>query len=143
MQSKGFTLIEVMITVAIIAILATIAIPSYSEYVRRSQLAEAPSLLADFRVRMEQWYQDNRTYAAGAACGANLPVVPAAQFFTYGCVPGAGGQTYVVTATGVAGSPTAGFAYTLNELNARTTTCTGCAWGSVSAAGATTWVTKK
>ena len=144
MKDRGFTLIEVMITVAILAILATIALPSYTEYVRRGQLTEAPSVLADYRVRMEQWYQDNRTYAnaGGGGCGVAAPAAPAAQYFTYTCVPGGTGQTYAAAATGIPGTPTAGFRYTLNELNARTTTCSGCAWGGVPPAASTSWVTK-
>lgn len=145
MKDRGFTLIEVMITVAILAILATIALPNYTEYIRRGQLTEAPSVLADYRVRMEQWYQDNRTYAnaGGGGCGVAAPAAPAAQYFTYACVLSGGGQNYDVTATGIASSPTAGFGYTLDEQNARSTTCTGCAWGSLPVAAATTWVTKK
>ncbi len=59
---SGFTLIEMMITVAIVAILASVALPSYSEYVLRSKTEEATSGLAELRVRMEQYFQDNRKY---------------------------------------------------------------------------------
>ena len=53
-RSRGFTLIELMITVAIIAILAAVAIPSYGEYVRRGRVTEAVRALSGMRVKMEQ-----------------------------------------------------------------------------------------
>ena len=62
---KGFTLIELMIVVAIIGILATIALPAYSNYVRSGKATEATSTLASARVQMEQHFQDNRTYVGG------------------------------------------------------------------------------
>ena len=53
----GFTLIEVMITVAVIAILAAVALPNYVEYVTRSRLVEAKTNLSDMRTRLEQYYK--------------------------------------------------------------------------------------
>ncbi len=60
---KGFTLIELLVVVAIIAILASVAMPLYTDYVIRSKTSEATSTLATMRVQMEQSFQDNRTYA--------------------------------------------------------------------------------
>jgi len=81
---------------------------------------------------MEQYYQDNRRYTATTAsttcAGAAAQQLTAAELrgqitnFTYTCVPGNNGQTYVLTATGVAGSNTAGYTYTINEAGARQTT---------------------
>ena len=53
-RAEGFTLLELMIAVAIVAILAAIALPSYSDYIKRAKLVEAQNALADFRVKMEQ-----------------------------------------------------------------------------------------
>jgi len=61
--ARGFTLIEVMITVAIVAILAAVGVPAYSDYLLRGRLVEGPNTLGSERVLMEQYFQDNRTYA--------------------------------------------------------------------------------
>jgi len=122
---SGFTLIEVMIVVAIVAILASVAYPSYVDHLRRGRLQEAPGALADYRARLEQLYQDNRNYGAGGACGL---AAPATASFGYACVLTNGGQGYTVTATGTNALVT-GFAYTVDQANAQTTTCTGCDWG--------------
>ena len=70
-REKGFSLVEVMIVVVIIGILAAVAIPNYNDYLMRSKVPEATSRLSDLRVRMEQYFQDNRTYAAAPACNAD------------------------------------------------------------------------
>ena len=140
-HSRGFTLIEVMITVAIIAILAAIALPSYSDYVRRGRLTEALSALAGQRVRMEQYFQDNRTYAGSCAAGTVAPAIPNTVNFTYACVPSGVGvvpSTYLITATGI--GTMAGFVYTMTEANVRATTGLPAGWTGV---GSGCWVTKK
>ncbi len=63
--SKGFTLIEVMIVVAIIGILAAIAYPSYDEYVKRANRAEGQALLNDAAARQERFFSQNFKYATG------------------------------------------------------------------------------
>ena len=63
---KGFTLIELMITVAIVAILAAIAYPSYQEYVRRARRAEAQNLLNDAAARQERYRAQNGSYITAA-----------------------------------------------------------------------------
>ncbi len=55
---QGFTLIELMIVVAIIGILAAVAIPSYQDYTARAQVTEAVNLTAGFKTGMAEYYQD-------------------------------------------------------------------------------------
>lgn len=131
---NGFSLIELMIVVAIVGILASIAFPAYNDYVTRSALSEASSGLADIRVRMEQYYQDNRTYVGSDAAG--MPCAAATgQNFDFACA-NLGATTYLVTATGK--NRGAGFGLTVNESNVQATTAAPAGW----ATGAC-WVTKK
>jgi type IV pilus assembly protein PilE len=61
---RGFTLIEVMITVAIIAILAAVALPSYQDSVRKSRRADAQAFMSDVVSRQQHFLLDRRAYAA-------------------------------------------------------------------------------
>lgn len=127
-RERGFTLIEMMIAVALVAILAAIAMPNYNNYARRGQLSEAFTALSDMRVKMEQYYQDNKFYGA-AANTTNCPTLSGysafpvtGKYFTVTCAGGAApSQTYTITATG-SGGLTAGFDYTINQIGAKATT---------------------
>ncbi len=100
-RAGGFTLIEVMTVMAIVTILAAIAIPAYGHYVKRGKLAEAFAALGDFRLHMEAFNQDNRSYANNGVCGAALP---RGTSFTFQCTLAAAGTQYTVTATSQAGT---------------------------------------
>ena len=75
-RARGFTLLELMIALVVVAILATIAYPTYNEFVQRSRIVDATSTLNDLRVRMEQAFQDNRSYVVAGNCAIN-PTMPA------------------------------------------------------------------
>lgn len=113
---RGFSLIELMVAVAIVALLAAIATPTYRNYIRRGAVEEATSQLSTGQVALEQFFLDNRTYVGG-------PCPSATTNFTFACTLAA--ATYTVTATG--SNAVSGFVYTINQADARTTTGS---WGS-------------
>ncbi|MFQ6403629.1 type IV pilin protein [Methylophilus sp. 'Pure River'] len=123
----GFSLIEMMIVVAIIGLLASIAVPGYQDYVRSGNAAEAPANLANCRVQAEQFFQDNFTYV-GFAC------VPSdARFFDYG-VDNQSATTYTLRASGRAAQNMGNFEFTVNQDNAKTSRFDGTT-------GSTCWLT--
>jgi type IV pilus assembly protein PilE len=133
--AQGFTLIELMIVIAVVAILAAIALPAYTDYLRRGLLPEAFTNLSDLRVKMEQYYQDNRNYGnTGDTVCANTATNPpswngfapaGARYFSFSCAltgsSGTGNQSYTLTATGSAGRAV-GHTYTITQDNLQTTT---------------------
>lgn len=131
-KARGFTLMEVMITVAIVGILTAIALPSYSAYMMRGRVAEAFSTLGGVQINAEQYWADNRTYVG-------LDRFPAATTnFTYDLMA-ATVNSYTVRATGR--NTTNGFVYTINQTGARATTAVPTTGGWVS--NLTCWVDRK
>ena len=134
LNASGFTLIELMIVIAIISILASVALPSYSEYVTRSHIAEATSGLAAKRVRIEMFFDNNRTYASAPDCTSDTTT---SSFFTFSCSGTPDTTSYTLQAVGR--SSMTGFTFTVNQSNTRATTAVPSGW----ATNAACWVTRK
>lgn len=129
LRTKGFSLIELMVAVAIVGILVSIAVPAYREHVRRGAVEEALAEMSRGQVAIEQFFLDNHTYV-GIACPANT------THFTFACTNGTPPEsTYTITATGTGNVD--GFIYTINQQGVRATSAG--AWGT----NASCWVIKK
>lgn len=120
---SGFTLIEVMIVVAIVGILAAVAYPNYTEHVQRGRRTEGKAALLKTQGALERYFTVNNTYTtdlgevrANAFSGDNA----ASSAYTIAVAPGAAGiaASYVITATPTAGDALCG-RLTLDNLNTR------------------------
>jgi type IV pilus assembly protein PilE len=141
-HSQGFTLIEVMITVAIVAILSAVAYPSYRDYIVRGQLVDATTALSTYRADMERHFQDNRSFATVGSfttpCAAGTAASRTVGNFVIDCSAVAA-ETYTLRATG--SGPVNGFVYTVTHQDVRATTAVPS--GSGYATCATRWILKK
>jgi type IV pilus assembly protein PilE len=126
-RMQGLTLIELLVVVVVIGILASIAVPSYRNYVMRTHRTDATTMLLRIQSAQEKFFLQNNAYAA------NLVLAPPAGLgvgeFTEGgkyrvvLVPGAANMTYQVTATPVAGQGQQADGrcqqFTINEIGTR------------------------
>jgi type IV pilus assembly protein PilE len=136
-QSQGFTLVDVMIVSAIVAILAAIAIPVYKNYLVSARMTDAFSNLSSLQLKMSNYYQDNRVYGPGdPTCAINV-AISNSQYFSYTCQTSNSMQNFTITATGV--NAMAGFIYTINDTASPGTTTVPAGWAGNSVS---CWVKK-
>jgi type IV pilus assembly protein PilE len=109
-----------MITIAVVAILASVALPNYLAYVARSKVPAGLDGLSALATRMEQYYQDTGRYGT-ATCGQGMVLTaPSKDYATLTCALTNGGQGFTATATGT--GTLAGYTYTIDQTGARRTT---------------------
>lgn len=94
-RQSGFTLIELMITVAIVGILAAIAYPSYQQYVLSSRRAEAQSEMLKIRLGLEKWRANNNAYSSDLS--VNTGFTGNTAYYTYS-IADASASTYTIKA---------------------------------------------
>ena len=123
-KQHGFTLIELMITVAIIGILATVAYPSYTQYIIRGNRAAAKAQMLDIANRQQQFMLVNRAYATRAmltTSGYALPTEVSTKY-SYSITLGTGAvPDYLITFTAI-GSQASDGDLTLNSEGVKTPT---------------------
>ena len=135
--SRGFTLIELMVTVAIVGILASIATATYTSQVQKSRRTDARSALLDLAGREEKLFSTTNAYSAAATdLGyAAFPVAVGSGYYNVSAAVGNPPVTYVITATatGMQVNDTSCVTLSVNELGVQSSTGTGTAatcWGN-------------
>jgi type IV pilus assembly protein PilE len=109
-RNAGFSLLELMIVVAVIGILASVALPSYRESVARSDRAQARAEVLRAEGWMERYYTENNRYSNTAAATTTNPAGFASNF---GNVPSTGTAKYTISLTVAAATTTAPPTYTI------------------------------
>ena len=131
-RQRGFTLMEVMITVAIVGILAAIAFPSYQDSLRKSRRTDGKNALTQAVANMERFYAQNNTYATAALCAAaGTPSMCPGRCSGVGgtctategnyliTIPASTANTFLVLATPNGAQPAADGKMTISETGAK------------------------
>ena len=140
MALRGFTLIELMVTVAIVSILATIAIASYSSQIQKSRRTDARSALLDLAGREENLFSTTNAYSATPSdlgygpVGSNFPITVGSGYYSVTvAIPTPTSYTITATPVGSQAADTTCATLSVNQLGVQSSTGTGTAatcWGN-------------
>jgi type IV pilus assembly protein PilE len=133
--NKGFTLIELVVTIGVIAIFGALAYPSYRDYSLTSQLTEGMSRLQNEWVNSAQYYQDNRTYETMCSEDRLKAMNKGLDYFTISC------PTVEENEITLQAADKNGFIFTINELGEKSTLGVDPKWTLPE--GNACWVSKK
>ncbi len=121
---KGFTLIELMITVAVIGILAAVAYPSYQQYVQRANRADAQAIMMENAQFMERYFTTSGTYSGATLPKGQSPENGTARFLM--TLPTATATAYTIQAAPTGSySDTVCGTMTLNQVGTKTESGSG------------------
>lgn len=118
-RGRGFSLMELMISVAIVAIIAAVAYPSYMDNVRATRRSDATAALLDTAQRLERCYSANLAYNH-ANCNGVFATASPEGYYTISVVRGAATFTATATATGLQVDDDDCATFTLNQAGVRT-----------------------
>ena len=135
-RARGFTLVEILVVVAIVGILVAVAVPSYRDYVIRARLTEAFSALGGVQTAAEDFWNTGDASGVHTYHGFNRMPTNTTNF-TY-ALSNDTASGYLVTATGA--GPMTGFIYTIDQNGNRTSaTPTTLGWGTSTSC----WIDRK
>lgn len=107
-HSRAFTLIEMLIALAVIAILAAIAVPSYQDHVRQSRRVDGQAALMNLQMAQERWRANNLTYSASLS-DLGVGSSSSENHYTIAVTSGSiSGSAFIATASAKSSSPQAG-----------------------------------
>lgn len=135
LRQVGMTLIELLVALAIVGIASAIAVPAYKDYSMRGKIPDATSNLATKRIKLEQFYQDNRTYVDATDCSSDTTT---SQYFDFSCSGTTTATAFTLQAVGKGAM--AGFTFTINQAGVKATTAVPTGWTLPSS---NCWVTRK
>ena len=121
--ANGFTLIELMVAVAILGILVSVALPSYQKYIVKSRRAEAMAELSKAQTTLERCYAANFTYAG--TCSPPASTTTPNGFYTITSTGSATTYTFTATASGIQAADTSCFTMSIDQASQKSAADTG------------------